>query len=193
MKKVLSFILLLSMLLGLCAVSAQAEDITIAVSILSSTDTLGSEVKRLLDSTAEALGVKVIYVDQAHISSGYASAETLAMAAATHDHLQLLFRGNSFVINTSTKTNVWGAVLPVINRKQTHGTPGQVLALLCGHRHESEPDNGKRLVQSPAKGRRKIGRMGWRPGDATFLAAGKATRPALKSGTPLIPTIRRAA
>ena len=44
------------------------EDITIGVSIWSSTDVLGSQCKRILDAAAEALGVNVMYVDQGHVS-----------------------------------------------------------------------------------------------------------------------------
>ena len=63
------------------AVSAQSE-INIGVSIWSSTDTLGSEVKRMIDAAAEALGdVNVTYVDQGHISEKVTdSVEQLALA-----------------------------------------------------------------------------------------------------------------
>jgi ribose transport system substrate-binding protein len=64
MKRIISFVVVLVMAFSLFAIYASAEEITIGVSIWSSTDTLGSEVKRLLDSAAETLGVKVIYVDQ---------------------------------------------------------------------------------------------------------------------------------
>ena len=53
----------------------------IGVSIWSSTDTLGSQVKRMLDAAAKALDVDVMYVDQGHISERVtASAETLVAA-----------------------------------------------------------------------------------------------------------------
>ncbi|NLV57657.1 MAG: sugar ABC transporter substrate-binding protein [Clostridiales bacterium] len=175
MKKVLSFILVLSMLLGLCAVSAQAEDITIGVSIWSSTDTLGSEVKRLLDSTAEALGVKVIYVDQAHISEQVtASAETLAMAGC--DGMIICNSSSaemSSVINTCNENQMYVAqFFRVINEEAnpTEYALAKSSPYYVGTVHESEPDNGKRLVQIVCeKGARKIGLMGWEPGDATFL------------------------
>ena len=81
MKKILALVLALSMLCGLM-VTAHADDkIKIGVSIWSSTDTLGSECKRLIDAAAAALDVDVQWVDQAHISEQVtASAETLAMA-----------------------------------------------------------------------------------------------------------------
>ena len=48
------------------AVTAQAadDDITIGVSIWSSTDVLGSQSKKIIDKAADALGVNVMYVDQ---------------------------------------------------------------------------------------------------------------------------------
>ena len=81
MKKILALALAVVMLCGLM-VTAHADDkIKIGVSIWSSTDTLGSECKRLIDAAAEALDVEVQWVDQAHISEQVtASAETLAMA-----------------------------------------------------------------------------------------------------------------
>ena len=60
MKKILALVLALTMLCGVI-VAAHADDdkIKIGVSIWSSTDTLGSEVKRLIDAAAEALDVEV--------------------------------------------------------------------------------------------------------------------------------------
>ena len=61
MKKILALVLALTMLCGVI-VAAHADDdkIKIGVSIWSSTDTLGSEVKRLIDAAAEALDVEVL-------------------------------------------------------------------------------------------------------------------------------------
>ena len=57
------------------------ETIKIGVSIWSSTDTLGSQCKRILDAAADALGIELMYVDQGHISEQVtASAETCAAA-----------------------------------------------------------------------------------------------------------------
>ena len=57
------------------------KDIKIGVSIWSSTDTLGKPSKDMIDAAAEALGVEVMYVDQAHISEQVtASVETLVAA-----------------------------------------------------------------------------------------------------------------
>ncbi len=83
MKKALALIIVLTLMLSLSATSFAAKDdpIKIGISIWSSTDTLGSEVKRMIDAAAETLGVETTWVDQAHISEQVtASAETLALA-----------------------------------------------------------------------------------------------------------------
>ena len=51
------------------AVTAQAadDDITIGVSIWSSTDVLGSQSKKIIDKAADALGVNVMYVIQTFV------------------------------------------------------------------------------------------------------------------------------
>ena len=175
MKKVLSLILALSLVFGLFVAAANAEEITIGVSIWSSTDTLGSEVKRLLDSAAQALNVKVIYVDQAHISEQVtASAETLALAGCDG---MIICNSSSAemasVINTCTQNEMYVAqFFRVINEEAnpTEYALAKSSPYYVGTVHESEPDNGYRLVQIVCeKGARTIGLMGWEPGDATFL------------------------
>jgi ribose transport system substrate-binding protein len=47
--------------------SAGGDKIKIGVSIWSSTDTLGSQCKRIIDAAADALGVEVMYVAR-HVS-----------------------------------------------------------------------------------------------------------------------------
>lgn len=175
MKKVLSLILALSLVLGLSVVTAQAQDITIGVSIWSSTDTLGSEVKRIIDAAAEALNVKVIYVDQAHISEQVtASAETLAMAGCDG---MIICNSSSAemtsVINTCTQNEMYVAQFFRAINPEANPTEYELAKsspYYVGTVHESETDNGYRLVQILCeKGARKIGLMGWEPGDATFL------------------------
>ena len=176
MKKLLALILVFSMVFGLIAVNAVAEDkIKIGVSIWSSTDTLGSEVKRILDSAAETLGVDVVYVDQAHVSEQVtASAETLAMAGCDG---MIICNSSSAemasVINTCNDNKMYLAqFFRVINPEAnpTEYEMAKTSPYYVGAVHESEPDNGKRLVQIVCeKGARKIGLMGWEPGDATFL------------------------
>ncbi|MCE5344453.1 MAG: substrate-binding domain-containing protein [Eubacteriales bacterium] len=175
MKRLLSVIMVLAMIFSLCIVSAQAEDITIGVSIWSSTDTLGSECKRILDSAAEALGVKVIYIDQGHVSEQVtASAETLAMAGCDG---MIICNSSSAemtsVINTCTENQMYLAqFFRVINPTDnpTEYALAQSSPYYVGAVHESEPDNGNRLVTILCeKGARLIGLEGWEPGDATFL------------------------
>ncbi len=82
MKKILALVLVLTLMFSLSVPAFAADDkIKIGISIWSSTDTLGSECKRMIDAAAEALGVETQWVDQAHISEQVtASAETLALA-----------------------------------------------------------------------------------------------------------------
>ena len=80
MKRFLALVLAVSMVFSL-SLAASAKPVKIGISIWSSTDTLGSECKRLIDAAAAALGVETQWVDQAHISEQVtASAETLALA-----------------------------------------------------------------------------------------------------------------
>ena len=81
MKKIIVLLLALTMLCGVVATASADDPIKIGISIWSSTDTLGSEVKRIIDAAADVLGVETQWVDQAHISEQVtASAETLALA-----------------------------------------------------------------------------------------------------------------
>ena len=47
--------------------SSEAKKIKIGVSIWSSTDTLGSQCKRILDAAAKALDVQVMYVERCRL------------------------------------------------------------------------------------------------------------------------------
>ena len=82
MKKILALVLVFTLILSLSVTAFAADDkIKIGISIWSSTDTLGSECKRIIDAAADVLGVETQWVDQAHISEQVtASAETLALA-----------------------------------------------------------------------------------------------------------------
>ena len=77
MNKLLSVLLSVALLgTALCSCNKKQGDsqassdkkIKIGVSIWSSTDTLGSQCKRIIDAAAKALNVDVMYVDQGHIS-----------------------------------------------------------------------------------------------------------------------------
>jgi len=175
MKKVIALVLALVLAMSL-ALTACAENIKIGVSIWSSTDTLGSECKRIIDAAAEALGdVEVQYVDQAHISEQVtASAETLAIADC-----QGMIICNSAsaemasVIKTCDDNEMYVAqFFRVIDPEANPDEYAQASAspYYVGAVHESEFDNGKTLVTILGeKGCRKIGLEGWEPGDATFL------------------------
>ena len=175
MKKVIALVLALVLVMSL-ALTACAENIKIGVSIWSSTDTLGSECKRIIDAAAEALGdVEVQYVDQAHISEQVtASAETLAMADC--DGIIICNSASAemgSVIKTCEDNEVYVAqFFRVIDPEANPDEYAQASAspYYVGAVHESEFDNGKTLVTILGeKGCRKIGLEGWEPGDATFL------------------------
>lgn len=175
MKKILALVLALALLCGLM-VTAHADDkIKIGISIWSSTDTLGSEVKRMIDAAADALGVEVQWVDQAHISEQVtASAETLCMADC--DGIIICNSASAemgSVIKTCTDNEVYVAqFFRVIDKDANPDEYAQACEskYYVGAVHESEPDNGKTLVTILGeKGCRKIGLEGWEPGDATFL------------------------
>ncbi|MBR3098868.1 MAG: substrate-binding domain-containing protein [Clostridia bacterium] len=176
MKKILALILTLSLLCGI-AVCATAEDkIKIGVSIWSSTDTLGSECKRLIDAAADALDVEVMYVDQGHISEKVtASAETLAMADC--DGIVICNSASAemgSVIKTCEENEVYVAqFFRIINQDDNPDEYAQACAskYYVGAVHESEFDNGKELVRilTEEKNCRKIALEAWEPGDATFL------------------------
>jgi ribose transport system substrate-binding protein len=178
-KKVTSIILSAAMaasMLGVNAVPAMADEpIKIGVSIWSSTDTLGSEVKRMIDAAAETLGVETTWVDQAHISEQVtASAETLALADC--DGIIICNSASAemgSVIKTCDENEVYVAqFFRVIDPEANPDEYAQACAspYYVGAVHESEFDNGKTLVTILGeKGCRKIGLEGWEPGDATFL------------------------
>ena len=192
MKKILALVLALTLICGV-AIGAQADDkIKIGISIWSSTDTLGSECKRLIDAAAEALGVETQWVDQAHISEQVtASAETLCLADC--DGMIICNSASAemgSVIKTCDENEVYVAqFFRVIDPEANPDEYAQACAspYYVGAVHESEFDNGKTLVK------RAAARSVWKAGSRATLrswAAGLVTRLALKSGTPRIRTIR---
>ncbi len=149
--------------------------VKIGVSIWSSTDTLGSQCKRILDSAAKALDVDIMYVDQGHISERVTeSAETLSAAGC--DGIIICNSASSemtSVINTCTKNKMYVAqFFRVIDQKANPNeyALAQQSPYYVGAVHENEVENGKQLVTILAnKGNRKIALEGWEAGDATFL------------------------
>ena len=175
MKKFIVLLLALTMLCGVVASVSADDKIKIGISIWSSTDTLGSEVKRLIDAAAEALDVETQWVDQAHISEQVtASAETLALADC--DAIIICNSASAemgSVIKTCDENEVYVAqFFRVIDPEANPDEYAQAVSskYYVGAVHESEFDNGKTLVTKLGeKGCRKIGLEGWEPGDATFL------------------------
>ena len=176
MKKVVLSVLVVVFALSFAMTVSAADKIHIGVSIWSSTDTLGSEVKRMIDAAAEALGdVDVTYVDQGHVSEKVtASVEQLALAGM--DGIIICNSASAEMnaaINTADQYGVYLALFfRVINKDDNPNeyALAEKSKYYVGAVHESEVDNGKQLVTILAeKGARKIGLMGWEPGDATFL------------------------
>ncbi|MCE5189370.1 MAG: substrate-binding domain-containing protein [Eubacteriales bacterium] len=155
--------------------AAADDDILIGVSIWSSTDTLGSQCKRILDAAAEALGVKVMYIDQGHISEQVtASAETAAAAGC--DGLIICNSASAemtSVINTCDEYKMYCAqFFRVINEEANPSEYALASSspYYVGSVHENEIDNGINLVTILCeKGCRNIALEGWEAGDATFL------------------------
>ncbi len=193
MKKVLGALLSLALVAGLVtgcnkkdnsaagtassnAGASKAEKrLLIGVSIWSSTDTLGSQCKRIIDAAANALDVDVMYVDQGHISEQVtASAETLCAAGC--DGIIICNSASAemtSVINTCTKNKKYVAQFFRIisqNANPNEYKLAQQSPYYVGAVHENEIENGKQLVTILAnKGNRKIALEGWEAGDATFL------------------------
>lgn len=155
--------------------SIDNSDITIGVSIWSSTDTLGSQCKLILDEAAKALGVNVQYVDQGHVSEQVtASVEQLCAAGC-----QGIIICNSAdtemqsAISTCDSNGVYLAqFFRIISEENSPEIYEQAKnsAYYVGAVHEDEVDNGEKLVNILIdKGYRDIGLIGWTQGDATFL------------------------
>ena len=175
---VLSAAMIGSMMAG--ATVAQADtidnkDITIGVSIWSSTDVLGSQCKKILDEADKALGVNVQYVDQGHVSEKVtASVEQLCAAGC-----QGIIICNSAdsemqsAIATCNANQVYLAqffrVISEENSKDIYDL-AKASDYYVGAVHENEPENGEKLVNILLdKGCRDIGLIGWEQGDATWL------------------------
>ena len=156
-------------------VSGAGKKIKIGVSIWSSTDTLGSQCKRILDAAAKALNVDIMYVDQSHISEQVtASAETIAAAGC--DGMIICNSASAemtSVITTCTKNKMYVAQFFRVIDPQANPNEfklAQQSPYYVGAVHENEIDNGINLVRTLCeKGARKIALEGWEAGDATFL------------------------
>lgn len=178
--------------MGIAAFSSQAmaienSDIKIGVSIWSSTDVLGSDCKRMLDKAAQSLGVKVQYVDQAHVSEKVtASVEQLVAAGC-----QGIIICNSSdtemksAIKTANKNKVYLAQFFRVISKENSPSIYKMATkspYFIGAVHENEPENGEKLVNILIdKGCRNIGLIGWEQGDATWLGRWKGYKAGVDS------------
>ncbi len=151
------------------------EDITIGVSIWSSTDVLGSQCKLILDAAAEALGVKVQYVDQGHVSEKVTqSVDTLCAAGC--QGIVICNSADSEMMSAINTCNNNGVYLAQFFRVISEEANPDIYELAkaseyyVGAVHENEPENGEKLVNILLeKGCRNIGLIGWEQGDATWL------------------------
>lgn len=173
----LAGVLSVSMLFG-GTVTASAEektdDITIGVSIWGTSDPLGASCKKILDAEAEALGVKLVYVEQSLKSEEVVSSvENLCASGA-----------QGVIICNSADAEMAKAI-PICEKNEVYLaqffrkiTDEQVTAMaeqskyFLGETHEDEEQNGydlcKILVEE--KGSRDIGMLSYRVGDATASA-----------------------
>ena len=154
MKKMAAAVLSAAMVASLgtaTAINVSADDdITIGVSIWSSTDVLGSQCKKVIDKAADALGVNVMYVDQGHVSEQVtASVEQLCAAGC-----------DGIIICNSADSEE--------NSPEVYQTACNSQYYL-GAVHEDEVTNGYTLVNLLLEnGDRNIGLEAWTVGDATF-------------------------
>ena len=181
MKRKLISAVLTASLIGSMAFSAvptyaiENEDITIGVSIWSSTDVLGSQCKLILDAAAEALGVNVQYVDQGHVSEQVtASVDTLCAAGC--QGIIICNSADSEMMSAINTCNNEGVYIAQFFRIISEENNPDIYELAkasdyyVGAVHENEPENGEKLVNILLdKGCRNIGLIGWEQGDATWL------------------------
>lgn len=151
------------------------EDIKIGVSIWSSTDVLGSQCKLILDAAAEALGVEIQYVDQAHVSEKV-TASVEQLCAAGCQGIIICNSADTEMTSAIKTCNDNGVYLAQFFRIISEENNPDIYEAakdseyFIGAVHENEVENGKQLVQMLLdKGDRNIGLIGWEQGDATWL------------------------
>ena len=151
------------------------EDITIGVSIWSSTDVLGSQCKLILDAAADALGVNVQYVDQGHVSEKV-TASVDQLCAAGCQGIIICNSADTEMTSAIATCNANQVYLAQFFRIISQEANPDIYELATasdyyvGAVHENEPENGEKLVNILLeKGCRNIGLIGWEQGDATWL------------------------
>lgn len=157
------------------AMAIDNSDIKIGVSIWSSTDVLGSDCKRVLDAAAEALGVEVQYVDQAHVSERVTASVEQLVAAGCQGIILCNSADSEMVsaIKTCNDNEVYLAQFFRIISEQANPdiyAMAKASPYYIGAVHENEPQNGENLMNILiSKGCRNVGLIGWEQGDATWL------------------------
>ena len=156
--------------------SAASSDITIGVSIWSSTDVLGSQCKKVVDKAASALGVKTQWVDQGHVSEQVtASVETLCAAGC--QGIIICNSADSEMTSAINTCDEYGVYIAQFFRIISEKNSPEVYKTACNSKyyvgavHEDEVTNGYTLVNLLIEnGDRNIGLEAWTVGDATFQA-----------------------
>lgn len=151
-------------------------DITIGVSIWSSTDVLGSQCKKVVDKAAGALGVKTQWVDQGHVSEQVtASVETLCAAGC--QGIIICNSADSEMTSAINTCDEYGVYIAQFFRIISETNSPEVYQTACNSKyyvgavHEDEVTNGYTLVNLLIEnGDRNIGLEAWTVGDATFQA-----------------------
>lgn len=176
---VLSGIMAMTMLTGATAFAADSTEeadsadsnITIGVSIWGTNESLGASVKKILDSEADALGVKLVYVEQ-----NLKSEEVVASAE------NLCASGVDGIIMCNSADAEMAQVIPTCQQNKVYVSQFfrkitdeniQKLAekspYYLGTVHEDEEKNGYDLgtILIKDKGCRDLGIISYRVGDAT--------------------------
>ena len=178
MKKIAAIAATAAMITSLPAVGTTAmaadSDITIGVSIWSSTDVLGSQCKRIIDKAAAALNVNVMYVDQGHVSE-QVTASVEQLCAAGCDGIIICNSADSEMTSAIQTCEANGVYLTQFFRIISEENSPEVYQTACnsqyylGAVHEDEVTNGYTLVNLLLEnGDRNIGLEAWTVGDATF-------------------------
>ncbi|MBR4670443.1 MAG: substrate-binding domain-containing protein [Butyrivibrio sp.] len=170
---------------GDAAPAASGDNITIGVSIWSSTDVLGSQCKKIVDKAAKANGVEVQYVDQGHVSE-QVTASVEQLCAAGCKGIIICNSADSEMtsaINTCTENGVYIAqffrIISEENSPEVYKTACNS-KYYVGAVHEDEVTNGYTLVNLLLeKGDRTIGLEAWTVGDATFQLRWKGYQQAI--------------
>jgi ribose transport system substrate-binding protein len=176
------------------AASSSTTQVKIGVSIWSSTDVLGSQCKKILDAAGDALGVKLVYVDQGHESSAVTDSINTLCAAGCNGIIVCNSADSEMTscINTCDSAKVYLAqffrIISKTNSPQVYSL-AQSAPYYIGAVHEDEPTNGYNLANILIKkGDRNICLEGWVAGDATFLGRWEGYKKAVSEWNAAHPT-----